>query len=49
MASTSTAREALTPAQRYELITRNLGEVLGSQELMKLCEEEGRVITCYWG
>ncbi|KAH9809727.1 tRNA synthetases class I-domain-containing protein [Melampsora americana] len=39
----------LTAIERYELITRNLGEVLGSQDLMKLCEEEGRVITCYWG
>ncbi|CAH7681677.1 tyrosyl-tRNA synthetase [Phakopsora pachyrhizi] len=39
----------LTAIEKYELITRNLGEVLGSQELMKLCEEEGRIITCYWG
>ncbi|MBW0501577.1 hypothetical protein O181_041292 [Austropuccinia psidii MF-1] len=39
----------LSAKERYELITRNLGEVLGSQELLKLCEEEGRIISCYWG
>lgn len=41
--------EALTPQQKYDLITRNLGEVLGREQLMKLCEEQGRVIKCYWG
>jgi hypothetical protein len=45
----STNTETLSPTERYELITRNLGEVLGSQELLKLCQEEGRIITCYWG
>ncbi|KAG0148271.1 hypothetical protein CROQUDRAFT_41709 [Cronartium quercuum f. sp. fusiforme G11] len=49
MASVNATRETLSPTQRYDLITRNLGEVLGSQELMKLCEEDGRIITCYWG
>lgn len=39
----------MNPNERYELITRNLGEVLGAQELLKLCQEEGRIITCYWG
>ncbi|KAI9609332.1 hypothetical protein H4Q26_007282 [Puccinia striiformis f. sp. tritici PST-130] len=45
----STNAETLNANERYELITRNLGEVLGSQELLKLCQEEGRIITCYWG
>ncbi|KAA1103224.1 hypothetical protein PGT21_010329 [Puccinia graminis f. sp. tritici] len=44
----TTTSETLSATERYELITRNLGEVLGSQELLKLCQEEGRVITCYW-
>lgn len=41
--------QPLTPQQKYDLITRNLGEVLGSEQLLKLCGEEGRVIKCYWG
>ncbi|KAA1070132.1 hypothetical protein PGTUg99_009413 [Puccinia graminis f. sp. tritici] len=45
----TTTSETLSATERYELITRNLGEVLGSQELLKLCQEEGRIITCYWG
>ncbi|WAQ87257.1 hypothetical protein PtA15_8A161 [Puccinia triticina] len=45
----ATNSESLSAAERYELITRNLGEVLGSQDLLKLCQEEGRIITCYWG
>jgi len=40
---------ALTPDEKYDLITKNLGEVLRAAELKKLCAEQGRVINCYWG
>jgi tyrosyl-tRNA synthetase len=38
-----------TSAQdKYELITRNLAEVLGGDHLKKLLEE-GKDLKCYWG
>ena len=33
--------------ERYELITRDLQEVLGGEAVMKLCEE-GKDIGLYW-
>jgi tyrosyl-tRNA synthetase len=38
----------LTADQRYELITRRLGEVLGGDQV-KAILAEGRSPKCYWG
>ncbi|KAI9470879.1 MAG: tyrosyl-tRNA synthetase [Benjaminiella poitrasii] len=38
---------SLTPDQKYELITRNLQEVLGTEELKKVLAE--RDLKMYWG
>ena len=37
----------LTPEEKYELITRNLQEVIGGEEIMKILRE--RDIKLYWG
>lgn len=37
----------LTPDEKYELITRNLQEVLGDENLKKVLQE--RDIKIYWG
>src|SRR5947207_9813032 len=37
----------LSPEQKYELITRNLQEVLGGEELLKILKE--RDLKLYWG
>jgi tyrosyl-tRNA synthetase len=39
--------ESLTPDQKYELITRNLQEVLGEENLKKIVQE--RDVKIYWG
>jgi tyrosyl-tRNA synthetase len=36
-----------SPQERYELITRNLQEVLGAESIMKMCEEK-RELSLYW-
>lgn len=38
----------LSSTEKYDLITRNLQEVLGGEPLKKLIEE-GKEIKCYWG
>jgi tyrosyl-tRNA synthetase len=38
---------SLTPDQKYELITRNLQEVLGGDEMKKILAE--RDLKMYWG
>lgn len=38
---------SLTPEQKYELITRNLQEVLGGDEIKKILAE--RDLKMYWG
>jgi len=37
----------MTSDQKYELITRNLGEVLGGDEVKKILKE--RDLNLYWG
>ncbi|BGP21734.1 tyrosyl-tRNA synthetase [Rhodotorula toruloides] len=37
----------LTPAEKFQLITQNLGEVLGAEQLKALLEE--RDLVAYWG
>lgn len=39
--------ESLTPDQKYELIARNLQEVLGEENLKKIVKE--RDVKIYWG
>lgn len=39
--------ETLTADQKYELITRNLQEVLGEENLKKIVQE--RDVKIYWG
>lgn len=39
--------ESLTPDQKYELITRNLQETLGEENLKKIVQE--RDVKIYWG
>lgn len=39
--------EALTADQKYELITKNLQEVLGEENLKKIVQE--RDVKIYWG
>lgn len=39
----------LTPAESYELITRDLQEVLGGDRLKELLEKGERPVRCYWG
>lgn len=39
--------ESLTADQKYELITRNLQEVLGEENLKKIVQE--RDVKIYWG
>lgn len=39
----------LTPEQQYELITRDLQEVLNPQIIKQILEEEGRTLKVYWG
>lgn len=39
--------ESLTPEQKYELIARNLQEVLGEENLKKIVQE--RDVKIYWG
>lgn len=39
--------ESLTADQKYELITRNLQEVLGEENLKKIVKE--RDVKIYWG
>jgi tyrosyl-tRNA synthetase len=38
---------SLTPEQKYDLITRNLQEVLGADEMKKVLAE--RDLKMYWG
>lgn len=38
----------LTNEERVELITRNLAEVVGKDEILKLLNEKGK-INIYWG
>jgi len=40
--------EIMSPERRYELITRNLQEVIGGDELKKLLSEK-KEISLYWG
>ncbi|GAA5835234.1 hypothetical protein JCM11251_006652 [Rhodosporidiobolus azoricus] len=37
----------LTPAEKFALITQNLAETLGAEQLQKLLEERDAI--CYWG
>lgn len=39
--------DGLSPEQKYELITRNLQEVLGGEEILKILNE--RDLKLYWG
>jgi tyrosyl-tRNA synthetase len=39
----------LSPANRYELITRNLQEVLGGDAIKAILEKNERAPRCYWG
>ena len=39
--------KALTPSEKYELISRNLEEVVGEEEIKKLLNE--RTLKIYWG
>lgn len=39
----------LTPEQKYELITRDLQEVLNPQIIKDILQEEGRTLKVYWG
>lgn len=38
----------LTPEQKVDIITRNLEEVVGKDDLTKLIQEKGK-IKIYWG
>ena len=39
--------KVLTPAEKYELITRNLEEVVGEEDIKKVLNE--RTLKVYWG
>lgn len=41
--------EAWTPAQRYELITRGIEEVLGGDAIKQILEQNERPVRAYWG
>jgi len=40
--------ESLTPEQRYEIITRDLQEVIGGEDLLAMLKE-GKNPKIYWG
>ncbi|KAJ1921762.1 Tyrosine--tRNA ligase cytoplasmic [Mycoemilia scoparia] len=46
-ATSAAATSTMTPEEKYNLITRNLEETLGSEELKKILQE--RDISLYWG
>jgi tyrosyl-tRNA synthetase len=39
----------LAPAEAYELITRDLHEVLGAEPLRALLDKQERPVRAYWG
>ncbi|KAK0528133.1 hypothetical protein OC834_004157 [Tilletia horrida] len=41
--------EQLSPEAKFELITRNLQEVLGGDSIRALLEKNERPLSCYWG
>ena len=44
---TTKITKTLTPEEKYELITRNLQEILGEEEILKILKE--RDLKLYWG
>lgn len=43
------AESSLSAAERYELITRDLQEVLGSDLIKGILDKNERPLRCYWG
>ncbi len=39
----------LSPADKYELLTRDIAEVLGGDKIKKILEEGERPVRAYWG
>ena len=50
MASSGAAiASQLSPADKYELLTRDLAEVLGGDKIKEILEKSERPVRCYWG
>lgn len=43
------AESSLSPSERYELITRDLKEVLGSDAIKAILDKNERPLRAYWG
>jgi tyrosyl-tRNA synthetase len=43
------AESSLSPSERYELITRDLQEVLGSDSIKAILDKNERPLRAYWG
>ena len=49
-ASTASAIDSqLSPAAKYELVTRDLAEVLHGDKIKEILEKGQRPVRCYWG
>jgi tyrosyl-tRNA synthetase len=40
---------SFSPEEKYDLITRNLQEVLGAEQIKTILADESRTLKCYWG
>ena len=40
---------SFSPEEKFDLITRNLQEVLGAEQIKTILADEARTLKCYWG
>lgn len=47
--SSGSMAATFTPEEKFDLITRNLQEVLGGEQIKTILADESRTLKCYWG